>query len=254
MAWPLLNGQRMEVSLYSAASAMNATQRWQDLIADNISSTSIPGARQRVAIFSAVPAGSAMLGAEKFVVPYAGAGVSFAQGELRPTGSNMDFALEGQGFITVELPDGSKGYTRDGQFRLNSQGQLITKQGYKVASDTGTLQFDPNNPLPITVSAQGEVCQGADIKGRIAITEFPRPGELTILGSGLFRNDNPDMLPVQNPTTRIRQGYIEQANTSPTLAMASMITAMRMFESNEKVMQMQNDRMGKTIADLSGTT
>jgi flagellar basal body rod protein FlgG len=61
------------------------------------------------------------------------------------------------------------------------------------------------------------------------------------------------MLPTPAAATSVRQGFIEQSNTSPTLSMASMITSMRMFESNEKVMAMQSDRMSKTITDLSGT-
>jgi flagellar basal body rod protein FlgG len=62
------------------------------------------------------------------------------------------------------------------------------------------------------------------------------------------------MLPLPAATTQVEQGFTEAANTSPTLEMASMVTAMRMFESNQKVMEMQSDRMSKTITDLSGTS
>ena len=253
MARALLKSQRMDVSLYSAASAMNATERWQDMIAENLSSSSVPGAHQRTAIFSAVPAGQAMLGNEHLVVPFANSAVNFSQGELRATNGNMDFAVEGPGFFSVQMPDGSKGYTRDGQFKLNAQGQLVTKQGYPVMSDSGLLQFDPNNSAPIKVSSDGLVSQGSEPKGKIAIAEFKTPSQLTTIGGGYYRNDVPDMLPQPALNTKVHQGFIEQANTSPTLAMASMLTAMRMYESNEKVMQMQNDRMGRTITDLSGS-
>jgi flagellar basal body rod protein FlgG len=243
----------MEVSLYSAASAMNATEQWQDLIADNLSTANVPGSRQREAVFSAIPVGASGLGADRYVIPSAGSAINFHQGELRATGNNMDFAVEGPGFITVQMPDGSKGYTRDGELKLNSQGQLITKQGYTVLGSSGPLQFDPNNSAPITVTPDGQVSQGADTKGQLAIVEFSSPQSLTMLGGGIFRNNVPTMLPQAASTTSVRQGFIEQANTSPTLAMASMLTAMRMFESNEKVMAMQSDRMAKSITDLSGT-
>jgi flagellar basal body rod protein FlgG len=243
----------MDVSLYSAASAMNATERWQDLIAENLSSSSVPGAHQRTAIFSAVPAGQAMLGNEHLVVPFANTAVNFSQGKLIATGGNMDYAVDGPGFFAVQMPDGSKGYTRDGQFKLNAQGQLVTKQGYPVMSESGALQFDPNNSAPIKISADGQVSQGSEPKGRISIAEFKAPSQLTTLGGGYYRNDVPTMLPQPPLNTKVHQGFIEQANTSPTLAMASMLTAMRMYESNEKVMQTQNDRMGKTISELSGT-
>jgi flagellar basal body rod protein FlgG len=242
----------MEVSLYSAAAAMNATERWQDLIADNLSSASVPGARRRDIIFSSVPAGHLGEKGDPLVIPFASSAVNFSQGELTRTGNDMNFAVEGPGFIAVQMPDGSKAYTRDGSFQLNAQGQLVTRRGYPVVSDGGVLQFDPNNPNPITVSPEGEVSQGAEIKGKISIVEFNRPQSLTMLGGGLFRNDA-NLQPKATIESKIRQGFVEQSTTSPTLAMASIITAMRMYESNEKVMQMQNDRMGKTISDLSGT-
>jgi len=243
----------MEVSLYSAASAMNATEQWQDLIADNLTTANVPGARQREAVFSAVPAGMSGLGDDKFVIPSVSSEISFKQGELLATGNSMDFAVEGPGFMSVQMPDGTKAYTRDGQFKLNNQGQLVDNRGNAVQSTGGTLQFDPANPAPITVTADGQVSQGLDVKGKMAITEFTAPQSLTMLGGGLYRNDVPNMLPTPAAATSVRQGFIEQSNTSPTLSMASMITSMRMFESNEKVMAMQSDRMSKTITDLSGT-
>jgi len=248
----------MEVSLYSAAAAMNATERWQDLVAENLTSASVPGLRQQEISFSAVQAGLAGgapdSSVKNFVMPVAGSVTNFQQGELQATGGNLDFALEGPGFFTVNLPDGSKGYTRDGELRLNSQGQLITKKGYQVVSNGGTLSFDPNNSAPITVSTDGQVSQGADIKGKIAVTEFGNLKALTTIPGGYFRADSPLAQPKPATTTNVRQGFVEASNASPTLAMASLITSMRMFETNQKVMVMQSDRMSKTISELSGTT
>jgi len=246
----------MDVSLYSAAAAMNATERWQDLVAENLSSSSIPGTRQKEISFSAVQAGlapSAPGSISNFVMPLAGATTNFSQGELRPTGGNLDFAVDGPGFLTVTLPDGSKGYTRDGEFQLNVQGQLVTKQGYPVVSDGGSLTFDPHNPEPITVSAKGQVTQGPNSKGKIAVTEFGDLKALTTTGSGYFRADSPLAQPKPATASSVRQGFLEASNTSPTLAMASLITSMRMFETNQKVMLMQSDRMSKAINELSGT-
>lgn len=254
----MLDALRMEVSLYSAAAAMNATERWQDLVADNLSSASIPGARQQEISFSAVQAGltpdapgSAGSG---YVIPFAGATTNFSQGELKATGSHMDFALEGPGFFSVQMPDGSKAYTRDGEFKLNAQGILTTKQGYPVLTNGGPITFDPNNPAAINVSSDGQVSQGADAKGTIAVTEFGNLKGVTMGNGGYFMADNQVAKPKPATTTNVRQGFVEASNTSPTLAMASLITSMRMFETNQKVMQMQSDRMTKTITDLSGTT
>jgi flagellar basal body rod protein FlgG len=246
----------MDVSLYSAAAAMNATERWQDLVADNLSSASVPGARQQEISFSAVQAGlaSSTPGAagSSFVIPFAGSTINFSQGELKQTGGNLDLALEGPGFFAVQMPDGSKAYTRDGEFRLNAQGQLTSKQGYPVVSDGGALTFDPNNSAPINISPEGEVSQGADTKGKISVTEFGNLKALTMGNGGFFRADSAQAQP-KPAATSVRQGFVEASNTSPTLAMASLITSMRMFETNQKVMTMQSDRMSKSITELSGT-
>jgi len=256
VARSLLIGLRMDVSLYSSAAAMNATERWQDMVADNLSTSSVPGARQQEMNFSAVQAGaSAAAGAagNHFVIPFAGSATNFSQGELKATTRNMDVALEGPGFFTVQMPDGSKAYTRNGEFRLNNQGQMTTNQGYPVVGSSGPLTFDPNKTAPITISSSGEVSQGPDEKGQMSVMEFGNVKALTNGGGGYFRADNPQQAqPKPATATSVRQGFVEESNTSPTLAMASLLTSMRMFESNQKVMQMQSDRMTRTINDLSG--
>jgi flagellar basal body rod protein FlgG len=248
----------MDVSLYSAAAAMNATERWQDLVAENLSSSSVPGARQQEVSFSSVQAGmSASAPGEpgnSFEIPSAGSSTNFSQGELKATGNNMDMAVEGPGFFTVQMPDGSTAYTRDGEFELNNQGRLTTKQGYPVASTGGTLTFDPSNSATINVSAKGDVSQGGDSKGKLSITEFGNVNALTMGNGGYYLADSPLAKPTPSATTNVRQGFSEASNTSPTLAMASLITSMRMFETNQKVMQMQSDRMSRAITDLSGTS
>jgi flagellar basal-body rod protein FlgG len=74
-----------------------------------------------------------------------------------------------------------------------------------------------------------------------------------VIGQGYYLRTGPDEKALDSPTSMVRQGYLEAANTSPTVEMSSLITAMRMFESNQKVLQMQDDRMGRVISDLGGT-
>lgn len=246
----------MEVSLYQAAAAMNATTRWQELIADNLSIASIPGARRQNVSFSAVQAGlaSSVSGSANpaYVIPSANAATNFQQGELIPSGNSTDLALEGPGLFTVRTSDGELAYTRNGQFKISSQGQLVTAHGFPVLGAGGPIQLDPNKTSPVTVSATGEISQGGGIKGKLEITEFNRPGQLTRLGSGLFRADDPSLEPAVSSVTRVNQGFIEKSNSSPTTEMVTLMTAMRMFESNQKVLQMQSDRMSREITDLGG--
>ncbi len=117
-------------------------------------------------------------------------------------------------------------------------------------SDGGPLQLDPANSTPISVAASGEVSQGGTLKGRLRLVEFTQPNQLTPIGAGCFVAGNPGQQPAAAQNSQIRQGFLEGANTSPTTEMASLITAMRMFETNQKVMQMQDERMGRVITEL----
>lgn len=248
----------MNVSLYQAAAAMNANARWQEVIAENLAGSSIPGSRKQDISFSAVSAGMAPgltgLNGAAYVMPKSTATVNFQQGTLRPSGLPTDMAIEGPGFFEVQLPNGTHAFTRDGELQLNAVGQLVTKQGYMVMSDSGPLQLDPANSTPISVSATGEVSQGGGVKGRIRLMEFSQPSLLKPIGAGCFLANNPGMQALPAQSSQLRQGFLEGANTSPTTEMASLITAMRMFEANQKVMQVQDERMGRVITDLGNPT
>lgn len=257
LAYPLLNGRRMDVSLYQAAAAMNATAHWQEMISDNIAQAQVPGGRKQVISFSDIQAGYQADASgsiqSSYYIPVAHALTNFHPGELHRSGSTMDFALEGPGFFSVQLTNGETGYTRDGQFHLNAQGQLVNKQGLTVLGTGGPLQFDPNNRGTITISPGGDVSQGGEVKGKLAVVEAKTQQQLTALGGGLYYNTDLKNPPAAAASTQVRQGFVEASNTSPTVEMANLITAMRMFDSNQKVLQMENDRMGKTINDLAGT-
>lgn len=248
----------MNVSLYQAAAGMNANSRWQEAIAQNLAGSSIPGSRKQDISFSAVTAGMAPglagLNNGGYVMPASHSTVNLQPGLLRPTGLPTDLAIEGLGFFEVQLPNGSHAFTRDGELQLNAQGQLVTKQGYLVMSDGGPLQLDPANSSPISVAATGEVSQGGAVKGRIRLVEFTQPGRLNPIGGGCFLATDPQAQAIAAQSSLLRQGSLESANTSPTTEMASLITAMRMFEANQKVMLMQDDRMGRLINDLGNTT
>jgi flagellar basal-body rod protein FlgG len=248
----------MNVSLYQAAAAMNAQARWQELISQNLASGFVPGFRKQEVSFSAVQAGldptTPGVSGMRYVMPAATAVTNFREAVMRATGNPMDFAIEGPGMFEVQLPNGTRAYTRDGEFQLNAQGQLVTKQGYLVLTENGPVQTDPNGSTSLTVSATGEVSQGDQMRGRIRLVEFNQPHLLTAIGDGYFLADQPGVLPVTATTSSIRQGILEASNASPTTEMTSLITSMRLFEANQKVLQMQDERMGRVINDLGGTS
>jgi flagellar basal-body rod protein FlgG len=243
----------MNVSLFQAAAGLTANARWQELIAENLASSSIPGFKKQELSFAAMQGGlmsAPATGPQTFALPRAISSTNFQQGELRSTGVKTDVALEGRGFLAVQLPDGNTAYTRDGEFHLDASGQLVTKQGHPVLSDGGPIQLDLNNHTELSISATGEVSQGADLKGTLKVTDFNEPNLLTPIGSGQFLARHPALQVTEPAGTTLRQGFVEGANTSAPAEMVKLIAAMRMYEANQRVIQAQDDRMGKTIADL----
>jgi len=208
--------------------------------------------------FSDVQAGLAQNTAggasSSFALPTATKVTNFQPGELHPTGNVMDFALEGPGFFAVQTANGQTGYTRDGEFQLNAKGQLTDKQGDLVLGESGPLQFQAANPGTITVSATGDVAQGDQTVGRLKTYEFSNPQKLAMTGPGIFSEDGTGTTATPAASTKVRQGFLEAANVSPTTQMASLITAMRLFEANQKVLQLQSDRMSQAITSLGGTS
>jgi len=249
----------MNVSLYQAAAAMNAQTRWQEMITENLSGGTVPGFRKQVASFADVAAATPMnmngVSSSNFLIPVAKASTSLQQGEIRPSGNSTDFAIDGPGYFEVQLPNGNKAYTRDGEFQLNGKGQLTTKQGYLVLGNSGPVQFDPNNAAPLTVSSTGQITQAGESKGQLRLVNFSNPNQLTRTADGCLIADLPGAAPEPaGPQTTVHQGFLEAPNTSPTAEMGSLISAMRIFEANQKVLQTQDDRMGRAITDLSGTS
>ena len=238
----------MNVSLYQAAAALNSNSRWQEIISENLAASSIPGYKKQDVSFSAVQAGLAA-GRGTLKLPHSTGVTNFRQGELKFTGVNTDFALEGPGFISVQMPDGTTAYTRDGEMHVNSSGQLVTKQGYMVLGDGGSIQLDLNNRAPMSIAASGEVSQGTDVKGRLQATDFEDPHLLTPIGNGYFVASNP-AIATRETTATFRQNFLEGSNTSASIEMTNLITAMRTFEANQRVIQLQDQRMGQAIAEL----
>jgi flagellar basal-body rod protein FlgG len=114
---------------------------------------------------------------------------------------------------------------------------------------SGPINLDLNNPAPMSISASGEVSQGSEDEGKLQISEFDKPGLLTQISGAYFLANNPS-LQTQPSTSTLRQGYLEGSNTSVVREMANMMTAMRSFEANQHIIQIQDDRLGKTISDL----
>jgi flagellar basal-body rod protein FlgF len=248
----------MNVGLYQAAAALNANTRWQELIAENISCSTIPGYRKQDISFSAVqsglmaaPATNPYAPSAAILMPQAMTMLNNQPGEHTYTGQKTDLALEGPGFFEVQMPNGSLAYTRTGEFSLDSSGRLITKAGYEVQGENGAIQLNPASQEPLSITDKGEVKQGENMVGKIKIVDFNDQRLLSpVSETSYFLANNPNLQTVPVETPALRQGFLENSNVSTVNEMASLLNAMRAYEANQRVIQVNDDRLSRAISEL----
>jgi len=172
----------------------------------------------------------------------------FTQGELTQTGGNLDVAIQGNGFFEVQLPDGTLAYTRDGSFKSNSQGIVVTSDGYPVQ---GGFQPVPAGTTNITISASGQVTYttaSGTTNSQIQLARFNNPGGLDALGHNLYKETTASGTaelgdPSQNGFGGLQQGYLEGSNVSVVQEMVNLILAQRAYEVNSKAVQAADEMM-----------
>lgn len=166
----------------------------------------------------------------------------FTEGSIEVTEKSLDVAIVGRGFFEVLLPDGSSAYTRNGQFHLNSNGEVVTGRGYVVQPGLTV----PDNAQSITISTDGivEVALAGQATpsqiGTLQVVDFINPAGLQAMGTNLFvetaASGNPQQgTPGTNGLGSIEQGALENSNVEVVEELVNMITTQRTYEMNSKV-------------------
>ena len=174
----------------------------------------------------------------------------FMQGNIYQTENPLDIAIEGDGFFQVTLPDGTIAYTRDGSFKLDANGNVVTSDGYFIEPPI-TI---PQNATSISISPEGVVSVkvpgqvAAQNVGQIQLARFVNPAGLKAVGDNLFKETDASGAPiVANPGTNgmgnLRQGFLEASNVQVVEEMVKLITAQRAYESNSKSIQTADDML-----------
>ncbi len=176
----------------------------------------------------------------------------FTQGTLQQTGNELDLAIDGRGFFTVQMPDGTVGYTRDGSFRMDAQGQLVTPNGTPLAPPI-TL---PPNTQSITVGRDGIVSvkvlgQPAPVQvGQVQLATFLNPAGLDPRGQNIFMetaaSGAPNIAtPGLNGTGLINQGYVESSNVNVVEELVAMIQTQRAYEVNSRAISTSDQMLAR---------
>ncbi|KAA9009974.1 flagellar basal-body rod protein FlgG [Histidinibacterium aquaticum] len=172
------------------------------------------------------------------------------QGGLIATGNDLDMAIDGRGYFTVNLPDGSEGYTRDGSFRMNAEGQLVTLQGHEV----GPGIVIPENTVKVEVNESGVVMAFVENDpepvelGQLTLTSFMNESGLRPIGNNTFLETEASGEPVPavpgDPGLGIiRQGHLEGSNVNIIQQITDLISAQRAYEMNSKAIETADQMM-----------
>ncbi len=173
----------------------------------------------------------------------------FSQGAIRQTGNPLDVAINGDGFFSIQTPGGVQ-YTRQGSLTLDSEGVLVTPEGYPVLGDGGEINLEAGT---VEIDQQGSVYVDGDEVGRLQITDFTNPETLTKAGNGRFVESEGTISTEFPENTTLSQGYLETANINPVQAMTEMIETSRAFEAYQKVIQSADEATSKSINDVGKT-
>lgn len=248
-------------ALYAAATGMRAQQLNLDVIANNLANVNTTGFKKTKVEFQDLLYQNARLAGANLGqgnqlptsidIGHGARPVStnriFTEGELTQTGERFDMAIAGDGFFEIQMPDGTRAYTRDGAFKVASDGRVVTAEGLPV---TGFPNVPPGT-TNVTVSNDGQITLtnfNGNQTERLQLSRFTNPGGLQAIGRNLYREtlaSGPAEIgqPGENGYGEIQQGYLELSNVKVVEEMVNLITAQRAYEVNTKAITAADEMM-----------
>lgn len=259
-------------SLYTTATGMKAQQTMVDVIANNIANVNTAGFKRSQASFEdllyvtlqspglqrdssgdAAPIGMQVGSGSRL----SGTNKVFSAGTLEITDRQLDVAIDGEGFFSVVLPDGSTGYTRDGAFHLNADGKLVTGSGHvllpeiTIPPDVLEINIDPEGR--VTGRTAGNSDTAAQF-GQISISRFINPSGMLAVGGNVVRQTEASGAPTtgvpgQNGLGTTKSGFVERSNVQIVNELVSLIVAQRAYEVNSRAIQ-ASDQMLSSATNI----
>ncbi|MDZ4830622.1 MAG: flagellar hook basal-body protein [Phycisphaerae bacterium] len=218
----------MDAGLSHAAAAMRAGEKRLESVANNIANISTRGFKRELTFTHAMQ--STLANTTQVATRSA---PDMSQGQLESTGNPFDLALDGSGWFAIESPDG-RSYSRDGSFRLDDRGALVTQAGHPVAwkGSRGTLRTAGET---VVVDSDGRVRQGETVVGQLDIVALDDATSLRPVGEGRWRAA-PNVLEVPSKAF-VRQGNVENSNVEAMDELVALITIQRSVESAATAMR-----------------
>lgn len=270
---------------YTVASGMLSQQRKTEMLTNNMSNANTPGYKADQASMRAFPEmlmdrmdSTSIPTEKKLSLPFnqrvgtLNTGVymqetipSFVQGDLQETGRGMDVALldgsmpvdeetgiSGSVFLTVEGPDGSPRYTRNGNLTVNGNGFLTTNSGFYILDENGDrIQLESDQ---FTVGENGQIVVDGNAVATLGVGYSDNPNLLVKQGDGLLATEGntalADAYDEPNVSFATKQGFLERSNVDASRTMTDMMSAYRAFEANQKVLQAYDRSMEKAANEI----
>ena len=245
----------MDQALWIAKTGLEAQQTRMAVTANNLANVNTTGFKRSRAVFEdLLYQNNAQAGAQSSEDTQLNSGLMtgtgvrvvateklFNQGNLVQTGNNLDMAIEGRGFFQILMPDGGLGYTRDGTFQVNANGELVTAKGFALQPGI-TI---PEDALSITIGSDGTLSvtqPGVSTPvqiGTIQLADFINPAGLQPIGQNLFLESGSSGTPQTgtaglNGLGSIAQGSLETSNVNTVEELVNMIETQRAYEMNSK--------------------
>jgi len=257
----------MSGGIYMAASGALAYEKKLQIISNNLANANTVGYKMDRAQFNVIeqnnlPASLASntpemstSQAQSFWFQF-NSFTDFTSGSLKNTGNDFDLALIGEGFFCIQKPEGVH-YTRKGDFTLDAEGTLVTRNGHPVIGDSGeiTVKYaeDPRKVKAFEVDLEGNVLVNGQQVGSLRIVKFSEPDKLMKMGDTLFKPAENSPAPQEAEDAKVSQGFVELSNVDVVKMMTEMIVVLRGYETYQKVMRSADEAYTKSINDVGQT-
>jgi flagellar basal-body rod protein FlgF/flagellar basal-body rod protein FlgG len=235
----------MDSGFYAACTALLARNQALDLVANNLANVSTPGFRGQHGVFRSLLASSSILqpsALNRAVNNYAVLGdadVDLSQGNIAHTGNDLDFAIQGSGFFVVKTGT-SNIFTRNGNFHVSPQGQLMTAAGDPVMGDNGPIQIVG---APVSVSADGTISVNGVLAGKLKMVDFPAGTQFTALGQSYY--STPENTKTTASQASIQQGSLESSNVNEVSSAVQLVTVQRYAELMQRALYLFHSEMNQ---------
>jgi flagellar basal-body rod protein FlgF len=236
----------------AAASGMRTSLQSLDMLANNLANVQTNGYKLDREFYNMYTSADALAGGDNDptrMPDIVKNWTDYSQGSLQGSSNQLDFAIAGQGFFAANGPNNTTLYTRNGSFRMNATGQLVTQDGYTVRDSNGNpIQLDPAQP--VSVDSSGMVRQSGQDIAQLQVSSFTDMSGLKKQGATYFQyNGQPS--DIQAASGEVQQGKVEASNVTPADSTVRLVTVMRQFEMLQKAMSIGADMNKQAVEEVA---